>query len=146
MLPATVSRGLQTVKFDALETDSGILAPVYIAYECYGRLNEDGSNAILICHALTGNAHAGSFYHDDGTLDGVEGWWDPLIGPGRALDTDRYFVVCSNLLGSCYGSTGPTSIDPRTGRPYGPRFPATPYATWCAPSDCCCARWGSPDW
>jgi len=124
MLHATVPRGLQTVRFDALQTDSGLLAPVDIAYECYGRRNEDGSNAILICHALTGSAHAGTFYDDEGALEGVEGWWDPMIGPGRALDTDRYFVVCSNFLGSCYGTTGPTSIDPKTGRPYGPRFPA----------------------
>ncbi len=124
MLHATLRRGPQTAQFDSLELDSGRLSPVQIAYECYGQLNEDGSNAILVCHALTGNAHAGSFYDAEGRLVGVEGWWDPLIGPGRALDTDRYFVVCSNFLGGCYGTTGPTSLDPRTGRPYGPRFPA----------------------
>jgi homoserine O-acetyltransferase len=116
-------RGLQTAQFDCLELDAGRLAPLTVAYETYGRLQEDGSNAILVCHALTGSAHAGTFYHDDGTPDGAEGWWDPLIGPGRALDTDRYFVVCSNIVGSCYGSSGPTSIDPRTGKPYGARFP-----------------------
>lgn len=116
--------GPQTARFDVLELDSGLLAPVDIAYETYGRLNEDGDNAILVCHALTGNAHAGSFYNDDGSLDGSAGWWDPLVGPGRALDTDRYFVICSNFLGGCYGSTGPTSLDPVTGAPYGPRFPA----------------------
>src|SRR5437763_772820 len=80
-----------------------------VAYETYGRLNEDGDNAILVCHALTGSAHAGSFYAADGGLDGPEGWWDPLIGPGRALDTERFYIICSNFLGSCYGTTGPTS-------------------------------------
>jgi homoserine O-acetyltransferase len=124
MLHATAPPGPRTAKFDAIELDSGRLSPVQIAYECYGQLNEDGSNAILICHALTGSAHAGSFYDDQGSLVGIEGWWDPLIGSGRALDTNRFFVLCSNFLGGCYGSTGPTSLDPRTGRPYGPRFPA----------------------
>lgn len=117
-------RGQQTVRFDCLALDAGRLAPLTIAYETYGRLNEDGDNAILVCHALTGSAHAGTFYREDGTQDGAEGWWDPLIGPGRALDTDRYFVICSNIVGSCYGSSGPTSIEPESGKPYGARFPA----------------------
>ncbi|MHB8575744.1 MAG: homoserine O-acetyltransferase MetX [Dehalococcoidia bacterium] len=120
----TLPRGSQTAHFDALELNSGRLAPIDIAYETYGRLSEDGGNAILVCHALTGSAHAGSFYAADGSLDGAEGWWDPLIGPGRPLDTDQHFVICSNFLGSCYGTTGPASVDPASGRQYGRRFPA----------------------
>ncbi len=115
--------GQQTAEFEALELDAGRLAPLVLAYETYGTLNEDGSNAILVCHALTGSAHAGSFCHADGSLDGSEGWWDPLIGPGRSLDTDRYFVICSNIIGSCYGSSGPAAIDPQTGAVYGTGFP-----------------------
>src|SRR5947209_11141662 len=97
--------GPQIADFEALQLDAGRLAPLRIAYETYGTLNEDGSNAILVCHALTGSAHAGSFFRADGSLDGPEGWWDPLIGPGRAIDTGRFFVVCSNFIGSCYGSS-----------------------------------------
>jgi homoserine O-acetyltransferase len=94
------------------------LAPVTVAYETYGTLNEQKTNAVLICHALTGNAHAaGTNAH------GQAGWWDGLISPGKAFDTDEYFVVCSNFLGSCYGTTGPTSIDPATGKQYGQAFP-----------------------
>ncbi len=101
--------------------DSGrTLAPVTVAYEAYGSLNAGGDNAVLVCHALTGNAHAGGFASADPR---TAGWWEPLIGPGRGLDTSRYFVLCSNFLGSCYGTTGPTSLDPTTGNPYGPDFP-----------------------
>jgi homoserine O-acetyltransferase len=89
------------------------LQPVTLAYETYGTLNDAGSNAILVCHALSGSAHAG----------GEGGWWADCIGPGKAFDTDRFFVVCSNVLGSCYGSSGPTSINPATGEPYGLAFP-----------------------
>lgn len=97
----------------------GRLDHVAVAYETYGELNARGDNAILVCHALTGSAHAAGRHgpHD------VPGWWDPLIGSGRALDVREHFVVCSNVLGGCYGTTGPTSIDPATGRPYGPDFP-----------------------
>lgn len=98
----------------------GVLGPVTLAYETWGILNKERTNAILITHALTGNAHA----HDVERPDDVKAaWWNPLIGPGRPIDTTRYFVVCSNVVGSCYGSTGPSSVDPRTGRPYGMRFP-----------------------
>jgi homoserine O-acetyltransferase/O-succinyltransferase len=93
--------------------------PVTIAYETYGTLNPAGSNAILIAHALSGNAHAAGFHEGDAK----PGWWDNMIGPGKAFDTDRYFVICSNVLGGCAGSTGPASIDPRTGEPYGTEFP-----------------------
>lgn len=96
------------------------LGPVTIAYETYGQLNADRSNAILICHALSGSAHAAGFHCAE---DRKPGWWDECIGPGKAFDTDRFFVICSNVLGSCYGSTGPMSIDPRTGKPYGLNFP-----------------------
>lgn len=96
------------------------LGPVEVAYEAYGTLNAAGDNAILICHALTGSAHAAWYNHAD---EKTPGWWDPLIGPGRAFDTDKYFVLCTNILGGCYGTTGPTSIDPKTGKPYRMRFP-----------------------
>lgn len=96
------------------------LSPVTLAYEAYGRLNADRSNAILICHALSGGAHAAGYLAPD---DAQPGWWDDCIGPGKAFDTDRYFILCSNVLGSCYGSSGPGSVDPATGQPYGLHFP-----------------------
>jgi homoserine O-acetyltransferase/O-succinyltransferase len=96
------------------------LTDVSVAYETYGTLNAEGDNALLICHALTGSAHAGSFPEDDAKNSG---WWAPMIGDGCALDTRKYFVVCTNFLGSCYGTTGPSSIDPATGKPYGISFP-----------------------
>jgi homoserine O-acetyltransferase/O-succinyltransferase len=96
------------------------LDAVTVAYECYGRLNEAHDNAILVCHALSGGAHAAG-WHDGAAKPG---WWDVMIGPGKAFDTDRYFVISSNVLGSCYGTTGPSSVDSALGRPYGCRFPA----------------------
>jgi homoserine O-acetyltransferase len=96
------------------------LGPVTLAYETYGRLNAGRSNAILILHALSGDAHAAGYHRQE---DRHPGWWDNCIGPGKAFDTDRYFVICSNILGGCKGSTGPGSIDPHRGRPYGLRFP-----------------------
>lgn len=102
--------------------DSGLsLSSVDIAYTTHGELNSNGSNAILVCHALTGNAHAANAILPNGET--MHGWFNGVIGRGKALDTDRYFVICSNVLGSCYGSTGPTSIDPATGRRYQSRFP-----------------------
>jgi homoserine O-acetyltransferase len=98
----------------------GVLRGVTVAYETWGTLAPDASNAVLICHALTGDSHAA------GELvvgRSAEGWWNRLIGPGRAVDTDELFVVCVNVLGGCQGSTGPSSIDPATGRPYGSTFP-----------------------
>src|SRR5690606_29501948 len=91
-----------------------------LAYETYGRLNADRSNAILILHALSGSAHAAGFHSAEDTRPG---WWDECIGPGKAFDTERYYIICSNVLGSCYGSSGPSSINPATGRPYGLGFP-----------------------
>lgn len=93
--------------------------PVTLAYEAYGRLNAEKSNAVLVLHALSGDAHAAG-HHPGETKPG---WWDPLIGPGRALDTDRYFVLCSNVIGGCRGSSGPSSLNPHTGQPYGIDFP-----------------------
>lgn len=95
------------------------LTHVEVAYETYGTLAEDGGNAVFVCHALSGDAHAAG-YHDG---DRRPGWWDNIVGPGRPLDTDRFFVVCANVLGGCKGTTGPGSTDPATGRPYGLRFP-----------------------
>ena len=106
---------------DPLVLESGKrLAPIRVAYETYGRLNSGRSNAILLLHALSGDAHAAGLYHAD---DPKPGWWDMMIGPGKAFDTDRYFVVCSNFLGGCKGTTGPSTIDPAAGKPYGISFP-----------------------
>jgi homoserine O-acetyltransferase/O-succinyltransferase len=95
------------------------LTQVAVSYETYGELNAKGDNAILICHALTGSAHAAGRYQ----REAVPGWWDPMIGPGKPVDTRRYFVVCSNVFGGCYGTTGPTSLNPETGHPYRLDFP-----------------------
>lgn len=92
---------------------------VKVAYETYGELNNEKSNAILICHALSGDAHAAGWHKGEEK----PGWWDIIIGPGKALDTDKYFVICSNVLGGCKGTTGPSSADPKTGKPYGLDFP-----------------------
>ena len=107
---------------------SGATLPRYeLVYETYGELNADASNAILVCHALSGNHHAAG-YHD--AQDEQPGWWDALIGPGKAIDTDRFFVVASNNLGGCDGSSGPLSVNPQTGRPYGGDFPVMTVKDW----------------
>jgi homoserine O-acetyltransferase len=99
---------------DELVLESGEkLGPITLAYETFGQLNAEKNNAVLICHALTGDSH----------VAGVGGWWSSLIGPSRGIDTDKYFVICSNVLGGCKGSTGPSSTDPKTGQPYGIDFP-----------------------
>jgi homoserine O-acetyltransferase len=104
----------------AFHTEGGkSLSPVTLAYETYGELNADKSNAVLILHALTGDAHAAGLHPRDKN----PGWWDNMIGPGRAFDTEKYFIICSNVLGGCRGSTGPASINPGTGKPYGLDFP-----------------------
>ena len=101
--------------------DNGLkLGPITVAFETYGELNEARDNVILVEHALTASAHAAGKHNTD---DQYPGWWDVMIGPGRAFDTDKYFVVCSNILGSCYGTTGPSSINPDTDKPYGMSFP-----------------------
>ena len=112
-----------------LMLSGGHLDEVTIAYETYGALNDDHTNAVLVFHALTGSQHAAGY---NPSVPGVEsrwteecqaGWWDGFIGPGKALDTDRFFVIAANYLGGCYGSTGPSSINPATGEPYGSGFP-----------------------
>lgn len=112
------------------ELESGTILPtVDVAYETYGRLNARGDNAILICHALTGDAHVAGWSPEsarqwqDEPDRAKPGWWDSMIGPGKAFDTNRYFVVCSNVLGGCMGTTGPSSINPYTGKPWGTAFP-----------------------
>ncbi len=104
---------VKTFTFDALPLrQGGTFGPVTLAYETWGRLNAAGDNAVLITHALTGNTHA----HDAERPDDTKiAWWNPLIGPGRFFDTSRYFVICSNILGGCYGSTGPSSLNPQHG-------------------------------
>lgn len=120
----------QFLTYDSLTLRTGeTLGPVTLAYETYGTLNETADNAILLFHALTGSQHAAGFNPDIpgvGKLWNEEcqtGWWGDFIGPGKALDTDRFFVVCANYIGGCYGSTGPSSINPETGKPYGGSFP-----------------------
>ncbi len=97
-----------------------LLAPVDVAYETYGSLDEKGDNAVLICHALSGSAHVAGYHSPEDTKPG---WWDEQIGPGKSIDTNKYFAICPNFLGSCYGTTGPGSINPATGKPYGLDFP-----------------------
>ena len=109
-----------SVRFDSLALDSGsTLAPVEVAYETYGRLNAAKSNAILVLHAFSGDAHAAGISSETGK----PGWWDNMIGPGKAFDTNHYFVICSNVLGGCRGTTGPSSVNPATGCPYAMTFP-----------------------
>ncbi len=111
---------LQSVTFDSLTLESGrVLEPVTIAYEMYGELDADRTNAILILHALSGDSHAAGYY----TGETKPGWWETMIGPGKGFDTDRYCVICSNVIGGCKGSSGPSSINPATGKEYGVGFP-----------------------
>jgi homoserine O-acetyltransferase/O-succinyltransferase len=119
------SVGIVTTKYASidveLQLESGrLLGPITLAFECYGRLNAEKSNAILVTHAWTGSAHAAGRHSAE---ERKPGWWNDIIGPGKALDTNRYFVLCSNVIGSCKGSTGPASINPRTKRPYRLSFP-----------------------
>ena len=103
-----------------LQMDAGpLLAPFSIAYQTYGELNADRSNAILVCHALTGDQHVASAH----PLTQKPGWWSAMVGPGRPIDTDRFFVICSNVIGGCMGSTGPASTNPETGSPWGLDLP-----------------------
>jgi len=125
-----------------LELDSGErLGPITLAFETYGKLNASRTNAVLALHALSGDAHAAGISADAdgfsalelgmdaereaGTLESVQrlGWWDNMVSPGKAFDTEKYFVICSNVIGGCRGSTGPSSVNPRTGHAYGLSFP-----------------------
>ena len=96
------------------------LGPITVAYETYGILNADASNAVYVCHALTGDAHAAGLHTSD---DRKAGWWDGFIGPGKGIDTNKYFVICANVLGGCQGTTGPSSINAATGRRHCLNFP-----------------------
>jgi homoserine O-acetyltransferase len=105
-----------SVRFDSIGLDSGArLAPVEVAYETYGVLNEARSNAILVLHAFSGDAHVAGI----SPQTGKPGWWDNMVGPGKAFDTNQYCIVCSNVLGGCRGTTGPSSINTATGCPNG---------------------------
>ena len=119
----------QKVKFDnPLHLKSGAILDSYeLVYETYGELNEDKSNAVLVCHALSSNHHVAGYYADDTKNIG---WWDNMIGPGKAIDTGKFFVVAVNNLGGCHGSTGPTSINTETGKPYGADFPMVTVQDW----------------
>ena len=124
--PLDASRSLGIVETQSctftepLPLDCGeSLGPITLAYETYGTLNAERSNAILVLHALSGDAHAAGFHRGDKT----PGWWDAMIGPGKPFDTDQYCVICSNVIGGCKGSTGPASTNPATGKPYGTDFP-----------------------
>jgi len=119
----------QTAHFDdPLSLVCGKTLPAYdLVYETYGTLNDERSNAILICHALSGHHHAAGYHADD---ERKPGWWDAHIGPGKSIDTDRFFVVSLNNLGGCHGSTGPSSLNPETGRPWGPDFPMVTVCDW----------------
>jgi homoserine O-acetyltransferase len=112
--PLTLSSGEQLASFE-------------LVYETYGELNANHDNAILVCHALSGNHHLAGYYNED---DRKMGWWDNIIGPGKPLDTNRFFIVGVNNLGGCHGSSGPISIDPKTEKPYGPDFPIVTVSDW----------------
>jgi homoserine O-acetyltransferase len=114
-----------------------------LVFETYGRLNAARSNAVLVCHALNASHHVAGYYADD---PGNIGWWDNMIGPGKPLDTDRFFVVGVNNPGGCFGSTGPASEDPRTGRPYGSRFPVVTVEDWVEAQARLADRLGIPCW
>ncbi len=119
----------QTAHFnEPLTLKSGDVLPKFdLTYETYGKLNADKSNGVLICHALSGTHHVAGKYHKD---DKHPGWWDNLIGPNKPLDTNKFFVIGLNNLGGCHGSSGPASIDPSTGKPFGARFPVVTVEDW----------------
>ncbi len=120
---ADTPRNSSVARFGAnrpLKLDAGVeLSPFQIAYQTYGVLNADRSNAVLICHALTGDQHVANTH----PVTGKPGWWETMVGPGRPIDTERYFIICPNVVGGCMGTTGPASTNPKTGRPWGLDFP-----------------------
>src|SRR5919106_1300701 len=130
--PANRSVGIVTPRLarftEPLRLKSGAVMDEYeLAYETYGTLNADGSNAVLICHALNASHHVAGRYADDPTN---VGWWDNMIGPGKPVDTDRFFVIGVNNLGGCFGSTGPMHVNPDTGKVYGADFPVVTVEDW----------------
>ncbi len=123
----------QTMRFDQLPLQSGAVLPSYeLVYETYGELNAERSNAVLICHALNASHHVAGLKADASgqPIPRSEGWWDNMIGPGKAVDTDRFFVIGVNNIGSCFGSTGPTHVNPATGQPWGADFPVVTVEDW----------------
>ncbi len=123
----TASAGVSDVKTLALDgaltlASGRTIDGVQVAYETWGRLNADASNTVLVCHALSGDSHLAGLRPGQ-SEDAAPGWWDVMVGPGKAIDTDLFFVVCCNVLGGCSGSTGPSSVDPATGQRWGLRFP-----------------------
>jgi homoserine O-acetyltransferase/O-succinyltransferase len=133
----TAAKTIRLVPADApmdLEL-GGRIAPVDVEYEAYGALSPSRDNVVLVAHALSGDAHVAGWDMDTESNGRTwrrrkPGWWDAVVGPGKAIDTRRYFVICPNVLGSCYGTTGPASIDPRTGKPYGLGFPMVTVGDW----------------
>ena len=124
-----MSAGPETVSLGEFTFECGESIPdLEIAYEAYGEFT--GDNAVLVCHALTGSAHVAGGRRRTDTAGQAHAWWDDIVGPGKAVDTTEYYVVCANVPGSCYGSSGPSSIDPETGEPWGTRFPAVTVADW----------------
>ena len=115
---------------EPLKLTSGAVLPEFeIAYETYGELNAARSNAVLVCHALNASHHVAGTYAND--LENI-GWWDNMVGPGKPLDTNKFFVIGNNYIGSCFGSTGPTSVNPATGKPWGADFPMVTVEDWVA--------------
>jgi len=135
----------QTMKFDTpLQLDSGHTLNSYeIVYETYGELNAEKSNAILICHALSGTHHAAGYHSEE---DKRPGWWDTCIGPGKAIDTNKFYVVCPNNIGGCHGSTGPNHINPETGKYWGPDFPPLRVRDWVRSQACLADKLGIEQW
>ena len=135
----------QTLHFaEALTLESGKTLPGYdLVIETYGELNAARSNAVLICHALSGDHHAAGYHSME---DRKPGWWDSAIGPGKVIDTNRFFVVCLNNLGGCKGSTGPTSLNPETGRVYGADFPIVTVNDWVVSQERLMRRLGIEQW
>jgi homoserine O-acetyltransferase len=129
---------------DPFVLQSGAVLPSHeLVYETYGELNEARSNAVLICHALSGHHHAAGYHSGE---DQKPGWWETCIGPGKPIDTNRFHVVSLNNLGGCHGSTGPRSIDPHTNQPYGPTFPRVTVADWVASQALLSDRLGIEQW
>ncbi|MBT8114648.1 MAG: homoserine O-acetyltransferase [Arenicella sp.] len=132
-------------KFDeplSLES-GGMLDRYHLIYETYGQLNQQASNAVLICHALSSDHHAAGFHSSD---EKSLGWWDVMIGPGKPIDTDRFYVVCCNNLGGCSGSSGPSSLNPATNKPYGPDFPIVTVNDWVTAQALLSDRLGIDTW
>ncbi len=120
-----------SVSLGPYEFESGESIPeLEVAYEAYGEF--DGDNAVLICHALTGSQHVAGTHESAATAGQARAWWDDIVGPGKAIDTTEYYVLCANVPGSCYGTTGPPSTNPETGEPYGTDFPAVTVTDWTA--------------